>query len=64
MQAIKILGALKAVALSSKLDANERPVHTVTLKVELAEGHAQAQDIAEHLKEMVQVDITPRQPKL
>lgn len=61
---IKVLGTLKGVALTSKLDTNDRPVHQLTVKIELAEGHAQAQDIAESLKEMVQLDITPRQPKL
>lgn len=61
---IKLLGTLKGVTLQSKLDNNDRPVHTVAIKIELTEGHAKVQDIAEHLKEIVQLDIEPRQPKL
>jgi hypothetical protein len=64
MANIKLLGSLLNVTLTSKLDSNDRPVHTVALKIELAEGHEQAHDIAEHLKEMVELDIIPRQPKL
>lgn len=64
MANIKFLGALKGVSIQSKLDSREVPVHTVTIKVELAEGHSQVQEIAEHLKEMVEVDLIPRQPKL
>lgn len=61
---IKILGTLKGVSLQSKLDNNDRPVHTVALKIELSEGHAKVQDIAELLKQIVQINVDPRQPKL
>lgn len=60
----KVLGTLKGVSLTSKLDTSDRPVHTLSFKIELTEGHDQVQDIVEHLKEVIQVEIIPRQPKL
>lgn len=64
MAKVKILGTLKGVTLQSKLDNNDRPVHTVAIKVELSEGHDRVQEITENLKEMIQLEVEPRQPKL
>lgn len=63
MHSIKILGTLKGVSIQSKED-DGRVVHTVGFKIELSEGIARAQDIVERVKEIVEIEINPRQPKL
>lgn len=61
---IKVLGTLKGASYQSKLDSNDRPVHTLTLKIELMDGHKDAQNIGSHLSQVMQVVLEAKQPSL
>lgn len=61
---IKVIATLKGVKLQSKVADNNESVHTLEVKLELAEGHERVQEIIESLKEVVEVTIESRQPKL
>ena len=61
---IKILGTLKGVSLKSKVGDDNRTTHQVALQLECSEGVERVQEIVEQIKQMVQVEIEPRQPKL
>jgi len=62
---IRFIGTLKGIKLDSKVDtADGQAVHTIGLKLEITEGVDRVQEIVERLKEVVQVEIDPKQPKL
>jgi len=61
---IKILGTLKGVVLKSKVGDDNKVIHFVDLKLELLEGQEKIQDLVESLKEIIQLEITNKQPSL
>lgn len=61
---IKINGILKGVTLKSKVGDDNRTEHSISFSLELVEGVDRVQEIVEQLKQIVQIDIIPVQPKL
>lgn len=61
---IKILGTLKGVTSKSKVDNNNSIVHFIDLKLEITQGADKVQDIVAQLKNIVEVAIDCKQPKL
>lgn len=62
---IRFIGTLKGVNLQAKVDtADGQAVHTIALKLEITEGVDRVQEIVERLKEIVEISIDPKQPKL
>lgn len=62
---IRFIGTLKGIKLDSKVDTSDgKAVHTIALKLEITEGVDRVQEIVERLKEVVQVEIDPKQPRL
>lgn len=61
---LKLLGKLKGVNSKSKeLDGGDT-LHTIELKIELLEGGSRIQELVEHLKDIIQLDIESKQPTL
>lgn len=63
MQSIKILGTLRGVSIQSK-EEDKRVTHVIGLKIELTEGIDRAQDIVSRVREIVEIEINPKQPHL
>lgn len=61
---IKVIATLKGVNLKSKVADNNDEVHVLELKLQLTEGHERVQEIIESLKDVVEVTIDNKQPKL
>jgi hypothetical protein len=60
----KLIGTLKQVKSASKVTDSNAVIHTIELKVEIAEGHEQIQEIVESLKEVVELTVENKQPRL
>lgn len=60
---MKFLGTLKGVTSKHK-DTDNSEVHTVELKIELIEGVSRTQELINLLRQMVEVDVTSKQPTL
>lgn len=62
---IRFIGTMRGVKIDSKVDTGDNTIiHTITLKLEITEGVDRVQEITERLKEIVQVEIDPKQPRL
>lgn len=61
---IKILGTLRGVSLKSQVGDDNRTIHKIGLSLEMTEGIDRVQEILERVKEIVQIEIDPKQPKL
>lgn len=61
---IRILGTLKGFSLKTKVGDDNRTVHNITLSLELTEGVDRVQEIVAHMKQIIQIEIDPRQPTL
>ena len=55
----QIIGTLKNITVTSKVDDNNREVHTVMTKIELIEnkGREYIQDIAKSLNKPIRIDF-------
>lgn len=62
----QLIGTLKKIDTTSKVDDNGREIHTVTTKVELIEkeGRDHIQDIAKSLNKPIRIDFDPVQLSL
>lgn len=61
---IKVIGTVKGVSLKSKVGDDNRTYHTLGLTLELTEGIDRVQEIVERVKEIVELGIDPKQPRL
>ena len=62
----QIIGTLKKIDTTSKVDDNGREIHTVTTKIELIEkgGRDNIQDIAKSLNKPIRIDFEAVQLEL
>ena len=62
----QIIGTLKNITVTSKVDDNNREVHTVMTKIELIEnkGREYIQDIAKSLNKPIRIDFDAVQLEL
>ena len=61
---INILGTLKGVQLKSKVEEKGQVSHHIQLSLEITQGEDQVQEIVENLRQLVQINIEPKQPSL
>lgn len=61
---IKILGTLRGVSLKSKVGDDNRTTHMIGLSLEITEGVDRIQEVVERVKQIVQIEVDPRQPRL
>lgn len=61
---MKVLGTLKGTQLQSKLDAQDRIIHTLLVKVELIEGIDETYILHDWIRQAVTLDIASKQPTL
>lgn len=64
MATIKIIGTVRGITLKSKVGDDNRTTHNVGIQLELTEGVDRVQEIVELVKQIVQIEVIAKQPKL
>lgn len=61
---MNIAGTLVGASITSKLDKDGDPVHSLTLKIYLREGNAKMEHFSDFLRKGISLDIEAVQPSL
>ena len=61
---LKILGKLKGITAKAKVLDDGEDLYMIELKLELLEGEHKIQEVMEHLKTIVELEIVSKQPTL
>lgn len=60
---ISILGTLRKVNLTVK-EEDKRVYHNLSITIEITEGQERVQDIVDNIRQIIQLDVNPKQPRL
>jgi hypothetical protein len=61
---IKILGVLKGINIKSKVTDDKSEIHNLQINIELIEGKADMLELVDNLKDIIELHVESKQPKL